>query len=125
MWLGVTSPQVLTSFRLCCFFFFQAEDGIRDYKVTGVQTCALPISATCWEISSRATEEISQQVAAIQEATKGAVNEIGSIGRSIHELTSVSTSIAAEIGRASCRERGWSPGERPRVTEKPAQRGDR
>src|SRR2546426_2370665 len=29
-------------FSLC--FFFQAEDGIRDYKVTGVQTCALPIS---------------------------------------------------------------------------------
>src|SRR5256885_289131 len=28
-----------------CFFFFQAEDGIRDYKVTGVQTCALPICA--------------------------------------------------------------------------------
>src|SRR5256885_11279419 len=26
-----------------CSFFFQAEDGIRDYKVTGVQTCALPI----------------------------------------------------------------------------------
>src|SRR5256885_8302646 len=26
-----------------CYFFFQAEDGIRDYKVTGVQTCALPI----------------------------------------------------------------------------------
>src|SRR6266850_3003796 len=29
----------------CFFFFFQAEDGIRDYKVTGVQTCALPIFA--------------------------------------------------------------------------------
>src|SRR5437764_7403545 len=28
---------------LCCFFF-QAEDGIRDTSVTGVQTCALPIS---------------------------------------------------------------------------------
>ena len=26
------------------FFFFQAEDGIRDWSVTGVQTCALPIS---------------------------------------------------------------------------------
>src|SRR2546422_7737391 len=26
-----------------CFFFFQAEDGIRDVAVTGVQTCALPI----------------------------------------------------------------------------------
>src|SRR5688572_13048101 len=29
---------------LCLFFFFQAEDGIRDLTVTGVQTCALPIS---------------------------------------------------------------------------------
>src|SRR5256885_4866720 len=29
---------------MICGFFFQAEDGIRDYKVTGVQTCALPIS---------------------------------------------------------------------------------
>src|SRR5207302_3394371 len=28
------------------FFFFQAEDGIRDFHVTGVQTCALPIYAT-------------------------------------------------------------------------------
>src|SRR5688500_19984758 len=36
----------VSSDGLCatCFFFFQAEDGIRDYKVTGVQTCALPIS---------------------------------------------------------------------------------
>src|SRR3989475_3838795 len=29
----------------CLFFFFQAEDGIRDLTVTGVQTCALPIWA--------------------------------------------------------------------------------
>src|SRR2546422_5269972 len=28
---------------MCFFFFFQAEDGIRDVAVTGVQTCALPI----------------------------------------------------------------------------------
>src|SRR5690606_40436219 len=34
------------SFCVHCFFFFffQAEDGIRDFHVTGVQTCALPIS---------------------------------------------------------------------------------
>src|SRR5205807_4067713 len=32
------------------FFFFQAEDGIRDYKVTGVQTCALPISKYQYEL---------------------------------------------------------------------------
>src|SRR5260370_27324727 len=31
------------SLRSICFFFFQAEDGIRDSSVTGVQTCALPI----------------------------------------------------------------------------------
>ena len=30
--------------KIIVFFFFQAEDGIRDYDVTGVQTCALPIS---------------------------------------------------------------------------------
>src|SRR5690606_31677958 len=29
--------------RLCQYFFFEAEDGIRDFHVTGVQTCALPI----------------------------------------------------------------------------------
>src|SRR5256885_5673876 len=33
-----------TATRTRFLFFFQAEDGIRDYKVTGVQTCALPIS---------------------------------------------------------------------------------
>src|SRR5215475_14776411 len=35
----------LRSFLVAVFlFFFQAEDGIRDFHVTGVQTCALPIS---------------------------------------------------------------------------------
>src|SRR5690606_40246766 len=33
-------------------FFFQAEDGIRDFHVTGVQTCALPISPTTNRVSS-------------------------------------------------------------------------
>src|SRR5690606_40909803 len=42
---------------LTCLFFFQAEDGIRDFHVTGVQTCALPISTArlfptiCWRPS--------------------------------------------------------------------------
>src|SRR2546425_975759 len=34
-------------FDLSLLFFFQAEDGIRDKLVTGVQTCALPISSLC------------------------------------------------------------------------------
>ena len=33
-------------------FFFQAEDGIRDHCVTGVQTCALPISMAPYHMSS-------------------------------------------------------------------------
>src|SRR2546430_3839240 len=38
----LTSDDLIVVF----FFFFQAEDGIRDLTVTGVQTCALPISGT-------------------------------------------------------------------------------
>src|SRR5260370_32652719 len=37
-------PEVFSGAVCCSFFFFQAEDGIRDSSVTGVQTCALPIS---------------------------------------------------------------------------------
>src|SRR3712207_5099899 len=33
----------MSKYVYVCFFFFQAEDGIRDIGVTGVQTCALPI----------------------------------------------------------------------------------
>ncbi|MEW6450141.1 MAG: methyl-accepting chemotaxis protein [Pseudomonadota bacterium] len=51
--------------------------------------------------TSRATEDISRHVAAIQDATKGAVNEIASIAHSIHELTEVSTSIASAVEEQS------------------------
>src|SRR5262249_58956346 len=37
------SASLLNAFLWSLFFFFQAEDGIRDWSVTGVQTCALPI----------------------------------------------------------------------------------
>src|SRR2546425_2772484 len=46
--------SVLSLTRSCLyFFFFQAEDGIRDKLVTGVQTCALPIcqTKTCLDLS--------------------------------------------------------------------------
>src|SRR3989337_2103386 len=38
------ADQACVTCRVSCAFFFQAEDGIRDATVTGVQTCALPIS---------------------------------------------------------------------------------
>src|SRR5688500_19095691 len=40
----MASRSARSAEELSWFFFFQADDGIRDYKVTGVQTCALPIS---------------------------------------------------------------------------------
>src|SRR2546426_2514021 len=52
------------------FFFFQAEDGIRDYKVTGVQTCALPISGV------RRLDEVGTELGA-------------HAGRMLHDLDAV------------------------------------
>src|SRR6266496_5605959 len=46
------------------FFFFQAEDGIRDLYVTGVQTCALPISRRPWLSCSHSTGRRSTAAAA-------------------------------------------------------------
>src|SRR5256885_1520837 len=43
MFVCLSMVQVMAVFiSMRCIFCFQAEDGIRDYKVTGVQTCALP-----------------------------------------------------------------------------------
>src|SRR5690606_40716383 len=41
--------------RVC--FFFQAEDGIRDFHVTGVQTCALPISEMNFAVNTEVVED--------------------------------------------------------------------
>src|SRR5256886_13306285 len=44
--MGIRRCSIVWRVLLSFFFFFQAEDGIRDLTVTGVQTCALPISQT-------------------------------------------------------------------------------
>src|SRR5436309_14035483 len=46
------------------FFFFQAEDGIRDFHVTGVQTCALPISM----FSMARSRALAELTAAVESA---------------------------------------------------------
>src|SRR6266498_5285922 len=62
--------------RFLFFFFFQAEDGIRDADVTGVQTCALPISGCTallmnairlsWETSSTRCSRSEEHTSELQ-----------------------------------------------------------
>src|SRR5256884_5988381 len=61
----------------CLFFFFQAEDGIRDVAVTGVQTCALPISTTAPnEVVVTATAPGSSSVILWQENNQSRIIEV-------------------------------------------------
>src|SRR2546430_7794906 len=85
------------------FFFFQAEDGIRDLTVTGVQTCALPISTspsgssptTTWRRSWTRPTNGSPSAAASRPVT----------GSPTARPARASRRQPREIGRASCRER--------------------
>src|SRR5256885_6329276 len=88
----------------CFFFFFQAEDGIRYYKVTGVQTCALPILS-----GHRPRHDTGRQP---QPDVLGPTAATKSPGRSeiaredrVAGSVIVTLAAATEIGRASCRER--------------------
>src|SRR5207249_5301229 len=51
----------------CFFFFFQAEDGIRDRNVTGVQTCALPILVDGWRPDRAGRLKLSSFAGALVE----------------------------------------------------------
>src|SRR5947209_20605556 len=72
-------------------FFFQAEDGIRDIGVTGVQTCALPISRRSGRAASRARRTFH--------------GGRRSPGRWAPPRCARAPRSPAKIGRASCRER--------------------
>src|SRR2546429_4563697 len=87
------------------FFFFQAEDGIRDVAVTGVQTCALPISASSWSRRSRPPPgRLDREPVSPQWPPRG-----GAPGASVRcRILAPGVDRDAgrrEIGRASCRER--------------------
>src|SRR5256885_9347652 len=100
---------MLSSDMRCFFFFFQAEDGIRDYKVTGSSdVCSSDLIHS--EPAGRATviRNAVLAVAALLVLVSGSGPSIdGELSRlNGTQLALVGTSIAAaEIGRASCRER--------------------
>src|SRR2546429_5508676 len=92
------------------FFLFQAEDGMRDVAVTGVQTCALPISCTgcptsCWFIlrNRRGRNRRMNQHDVGHPVQAG---ERRDVADEIEVQFLVEGRVASvEIGRASCRER--------------------
>src|SRR5256885_12990587 len=86
-----------------CHFFFQAEDGIRDYKVTGVQTCALPIS------EAEALAEVAPVAAISQTAPQkhGADDRSGEIdGEEIDESQAAPGAFRSPAARARQSSRG-------------------
>src|SRR5438874_9878100 len=97
-------PIFLSYIVVSFFFFFQAEDGIRDLYVTGVQTCALPISQRLRAIGFDGHASPAP-VATLTPA------ELGRDGVEIdrqaggHALENRDERFAVQIGRASCRER--------------------
>src|SRR5256885_2780914 len=87
------------------FFFFQAEDGIRDYKVTGVQTCALPIfNKQAMRLADPSyDDEIGFTAGAI--GFKGVATEFNVLDKLWNARVTSHIPLSKEIGRASCRER--------------------
>src|SRR5256885_716889 len=67
------------------FFFFQAEDGIRDYKVTGVQTCALPICVKFHDGSLFTADDVLFSLRRARSAT----SDMRSLLTSITDVTKV------------------------------------
>src|SRR5947207_13704674 len=82
------------------FFFFQAEDGIRDHCVTGVQTCALPIYQRLRRASAAAVQAAPRPSGGAARPAKRSKTLDGNE----HSRT-IAYRRLAEIGRASCRER--------------------
>src|SRR5207249_6283688 len=95
------------TYFFCCFFFFQAEDGIRDRNVTGVQTCALPISLHADPTFARFLQRIGQL--ALRASDPATIEQIARLFWFTVEFGLVREEGEVrlyEIGRASCRERG-------------------
>src|SRR2546429_5417746 len=99
----MTLNTIIVLSSVLLFFFFQAEDGIRDVAVTGVQTCALPISVTSVDmprLQSLLAYLVLHCAAPLPRAHLAYLMWPDSTDA--QALTNLRN---AKIGRASCRER--------------------
>src|SRR5256885_3107819 len=86
------------------FFFFQAEDGIRDYKVTGVQTCALPIYERRGGSDTARSQCATQQLPRAGEAGRDGANRTAERGGQLLGGARSEERRVGEEGRSR-----WSP----------------
>src|SRR2546429_2823545 len=99
---GCSSRGITICYR---FFFFQAEDGIRDVAVTGVQTCALPISSAA-RARRRPREHRDLRAAVGLCGARGRLRARAAEEGHAERLDEARRGERGrEIGRASCRER--------------------
>src|SRR5690606_39636610 len=89
------------------FFFFQAEDGIRDFHVTGVQTCALPICRVRLVFLWRARRP--------RRSRRGGLHPLGRPIQRLH-LPRRSRSEERRVGK-ECRSR-WSPDHKKKKSKR-------
>src|SRR5690606_40841739 len=92
------------------FFFFHAEDGIRDFHVTGVQTCALPIYGAAGRVLVGVANAAHEPAHGLEDGVVTGPRRVGARlpetrERAIHQARVLGRQ--REIGRASCRERVW------------------
>src|SRR5262249_58563462 len=91
-------------------FFFQAEDGIRDWSVTGVQTCALPIYGGLDPLAGDQHVEAADKAGALAvegQFGPGGLRHVVAVDDDVHprQVDETTQQGRVGIGRASCREK--------------------